>query len=171
MQSFALRIDVPYLVRSSLCQRLPFAPREFCRVCSRAFVLLPHGPRCFCCRAIGVIISIYCTTLFLFIVFLFRSYSTHKVKRKRASSSGGSYAVLSGTSDWEGGRAMRRQKAASNDKAGAESSSLPITSEGETSFAEIASSMSAEPPPSEDTSTTSSDSESDIVADSDIGLL
>ena len=39
MESFTLRIDVPYLVRSSLRQHLPFAPREFCRVCSRVFVM------------------------------------------------------------------------------------------------------------------------------------
>jgi len=53
--------------------------------------------------------------------------------------------VLSCSSNWEGGRAMRRQKAASNDQAGGESSPLPINSEGETSFAEIALSMSAKP--------------------------
>jgi len=48
---------------------------------------------------------------------------------------------------------------------------LTINSEGETSFAEIVSSMSAEPTPSEDTSTTSSDSESVIIADSDTELF
>ena len=75
-------------------------------------------------------------------------------------------------SDWEGGRVMRRQKATiSNDQDGGESSSLSLNSEGETCFAETVSSVSAEPPLCEDTSTTSSDSESAIIADSDTGLL
>jgi len=67
---------------------------------------------------------------------------------------------------------MRRQKATtSNDQDGGENSSLSINSEGETCFAETVSSVSAEPPPCEDTSTTSSDSESAIIVDSDTGLL
>ena len=78
---------------------------------------------------------------------------------------------LSGFYDWDGGRARRRQNVTiSNDLDGGESSSLSHNSERETCFAGTASSMSAEPPPSEDTSTTSSDSESATIADSDTEL-
>jgi len=67
---------------------------------------------------------------------------------------------------------MRRQKATiSNNQDWGESSSLSFNSEGETCFGETVSSVSAEPPPCEDTSTTSSDSESAIIADSDTELL
>jgi len=80
--------------------------------------------------------------------------------------------LRSGSSDWDGGRARRWQKATiSNDQDGDEISSLSNNSERETCFAEIASSMSAEPPPSEDTSTTNSVSESAIIADSDTELF
>ena len=100
-------------------QRLPFAHGEFCRMCSRVFVLLPHGPRCFCCRAIGNIVSIDCTTLFFFTVFFSEVLQHTQYKGSaHAAVAEVTQRVLSGSSDWEGGRAMRRLKAASRDQAG-----------------------------------------------------
>jgi len=114
----------------------------------------------FCSRTIGNIISIDCTTLFFFTVFFRKFFSTHSIQevRMRQWRLGGwtSDATAKGSKQWP---------------SGGEGSPLPINSEGETSFAEIASSMSAEPTPSEDTSTTSSGSESVIIADCDTELL
>ena len=103
-------------------------------------------------------------TLFFFLFFqkFFNTQGTKEAAQR----------VLSVSSDWEGGRVMRRQKATiRNDQDGGESSSLSTNSEGETCFAETVSSVSAKPPPCQDTSTTSSDLESAIIADSDTELL
>ena len=141
--------------------------------CSAACVmLLPHRPRCFCCRAIRDIISIVGMTLFFFLFFSEVLQHTRYKGSARTAVAEATQRVLSGSSDWEGGRAMRRQKATiSNDQDEGESSSLSNNSERETCFTETVSSVSAEPPPSEDTSTTSSDSESAIIADSDTELF
>jgi len=51
--------------------------------CSAACaMLLPHGPRCFCCRAIGDIISIVGMTLFFFLFFqkFFNTQGTKEVR-------------------------------------------------------------------------------------------
>jgi len=51
--------------------------------CSAACVmLLPHGPRCFWCRAIGKIISIVGMTLFFFL-FLQKFFNTQGTKQVR----------------------------------------------------------------------------------------
>ena len=55
------------------------------------------------------------------LLFFFRSSSTHKVLYKgsaHAVEAEATQRALSRSSDWEGGRAMRRQKAASSDQAG-----------------------------------------------------
>ena len=90
-------------------------------MCFRVFVLLLYGPRCFrcrgcfCCRAIGNIISIDGTTLLFFSEVL---QHTQYKGSAHAAVAEATQLVLSGSSDWEDGRAMRRQKAASRDQAG-----------------------------------------------------
>jgi len=147
---------------------MSFAPRVFCRVCYVAsarttLFLLP------CHR--GHYFYGWYDIIFLFVFLEVLQHTRYKGSARTAVEEA-TQRVLSGSSDWEGGRVMRRQKATiSNDQDGGESSSLSSNSEGETCFAETVSSVSAEPSPFEDTSTTSSDSESAVIVDSDTGLL
>ena len=140
-------------------------PRVFCRVCSRVL----------CCYRTDHVVSaaVPSGTLFLLLVrhyfsFFFRSSSILKLQRKCACRIGGRYAARAFRL-FRLGRWTSEATAIGQD--GGESSSLSNNSERETCFAETAWSMSAEPPPSEDTSTTSSYSESAIIADSDTALF
>jgi len=108
----------------------------------------------------------YCWYGIIFFQKFFNTQSTKEVRMQKWRK------LRSGSSDWDGGRAWRRQKATrSNDQDGGDSSFLSNNSERETYIAETGSSMSAEPPPSEDTWTTRSVSESVIIADSDTELF
>ena len=130
---------------------MSFAPRMFCRVCYVAtarttLFLLP------CNR--GHYFYCWYDIIFLLVFSEVLQHTRYKGSAHTAVEEA-TQRVLSGSSDWEGERVMRRQKAAiSNNQDGVESSSLSFNSEGETCFAETVSSVSAEPPPCEDTSTT-----------------
>ena len=142
--------------------------REAC-ACQRLHVICAKGvlPRVLCCYRTDHVVSdaVPSGKLFLLLVshyfsFCFcRSSSTHKVQSKCAYSSGGSYAARAF-------RIFRLGGWASDARAKGNNKQWPrwgwkfisVNSEGETCFAETVSSVSAEPPPCEDTSTTSSDS-------------
>ena len=107
-------------------------------------------------------------TLFLLIVrhyfsllFFSESSSAHTVYRKCACGSG----------DWEGGRVMRRQKAASSDQAGVKVHLRQLTAKVKRALLRLSRQCRLNQHPSEDTSTTSSGSESVIIADCDTELL
>ena len=138
--------------------------------CQRLYVMCASGvlPRVLCCYRTDHVVLLPChrghylycwyDIIFLFVFSEVLQHTRYKGSAHTAVEEA-TQRVLSGSSDWEGGRVMRRQKATiSNNQDGGESSSLSFNSEGETCFAETVSSVSAEPPPCEDTSTTSSDS-------------
>ena len=156
------------LVRPAACQRLHV-------ICAKGVL-----PRVLCCYRTDHVVSdaVPSGKLFLLLVWHYfsfcfcRSSSTHKVQSKCAYSSGGSYAARAF-------RIFRLGGWASDARAKGNNKQWPrwgwkfisVNSKGETCFAETVSSVSAKPPPCEDTSTTSSDSESAIIADSDAELL
>ena len=127
-----------FLTREArICQTLSFAPREFCRVCSRVLAFLcwyRTDHICFCVVPSGTLFLLFVRQYFS-LLFFSGYFNTQSIKC--ACGSGGSYAAVAFGLFWLGGRrAMRRQKSATNDEAGGVTSCLPVNSEGDTSFAQ-----------------------------------
>jgi len=100
---------------------MSFAPRVFCRVCYVAtarttlFLMPCHRENYFYC---------WYDIIFLFVFAKVLQHTRYKASAHTAVEEA-TQLVLSGSSDWEGGRVMRGQKATtSNDQDGGESSSL-----------------------------------------------
>ena len=119
-------------------------------------------------------------TLFLLVVrhyfsllFFFSEFLQHAQYKgsAHAAVAEATQRVLSGSSDWEGGRAMRRQKAASSDQAGVKVHLRQLTAKVKRALLRLSRQCRLNQHPSEDTSTTSGDSERVIIADSDAELF